>query len=385
VTTTGLDGLDLWFFATVPWDFALLGRTRYLALGLRALGARVTFVEPPSLKKSLHRLRHPHDAPGDLLVLPMPPSIPKISDRLPLVPRLHDAAQRAWLKAVLFGRPPPVAIVSTPRWAPVIEGVPFSRVVYDCLDDLRVHSEPARLKRFETWERDLLRRASASLAVSPALGADLESKGAQRVQVLGNGVCFDEFVRRSRPADPKASRKRIGYLGALYEWVDIDLLAGAARELPEHEFTLVGPVRRGVDVSALTRLPNVVLPGYRAYPDVPKAIASFDVALIPFKEGVVARAADPIKIYEYFCFGTPVVTTPVSDVERIGDLLYVASGPKAFADGIRAALAESDPTLRERRIAYARANDWNERSKAVGTLLLDLLRPRGASWIGAAS
>lgn len=367
-----LSDLDVWFFATVPWDFALLGRTRYLALGLRELGAQVVFVEPPSLKKSLLRARTPHDAPGDLLVVPMPPSVPKISDRLPLVPRLHDAVQRTWLRATLLGRPPPLAIVSTPRWTPVIHGVPFAQVVYDCLDDLRVHSEPARLARFEAWERELLARASASLAVSPALGADLESKGARNVRVLGNGVCFDEFLRRSRPPDPRGPRKRVGYLGALYEWVDLDLLAHAARSLPEHEFVLVGPVRRGIDVSALSALPNVSLPGYRAYPDVPKAMASFDVALIPFKEGVVARAADPIKIYEYFCFGTPVVTTPVSDVERLGDLLYVASGPEAFVGAIRAALAEDRSDLRDRRIAYARANDWSERAKAVGALLREL-------------
>ena len=380
-----LDGIEVWFFATVPWDFALLGRTRYLALGLRELGARVSFVEPPSLKKSLRRLRCPHDAPEDLLVLPMPPSVPKISDRLPLLPRLHDAAQRAWLKAALLARPPPVAVISTPRWAPVIAGVPFSHVIYDCLDDLQVHSEPARLKRFQAWERDLLRRASACLAVSPALGADLESKGARHVQVLGNGVCFEEFVRRAQPPDPRGRRKRVGYLGALYEWVDLDLLAHAARALPEHELMLVGPVRRGVDVSALARLPNVVLPGYRPYPDVPKAMASFDVALIPFKEGAVARAADPIKIYEYFCFGTPVVTTPVSDVERLSELLYVASGPESFVDGIRAALAESRPDLRAQRIAYARANDWSCRAKAVGELLHELLRPPGAALVSEPS
>lgn len=381
-----LDSLDVWFFATVPWDFALLGRTRYLALGLRELGARVTFVEPPSLKKSLRRLRHPPDAPADVRLVAMPPSVPKISDRLPLVPRVHDAAQRAWLKACAFGSRPPVAFVSTPRWTPVIEGLDFSAVVYDCLDDLKVHAEPARLRRFEAWERRLIERADASFAVSPMLARDLEAKGARCVEVLGNGVCFDEFVARSQPADPKGPRKRVGYLGALYEWVDIDLLAHAARTLPEHEFVLVGPVRRGVDVSALERLPNVRLPGYRPYPDVPKAMASFDVALIPFKEGDVARASDPIKIYEYFCFGTPIVTTPVSDVERLSELLYVARGPEAFVDGIRAALAESarnDASLREKRIAYARANDWRERARVVGERLAALTGPGGVAFVGA--
>jgi len=372
-----LDGREVWFFATVPWDFALLGRTRYLALGLRDLGARVVFVEPPSLKKSLARLRRPHDAPSDIRIVPMPPSVPKISDRLPIVPRLHDAAQQLWLRACLAGRAP-AAVVSTPRWVPVIENVPFSGVIYDCLDDLKVHAEPARLERFAAWERRLVQRADASFAVSPVLAHGLETQGARRVQVLGNGVCFDEFRRRGETPDPKGPKRRVGYLGALYEWVDIALLEHAAHALPDCEFALVGPVRRGVDVSGLERLPNVRLGGYRPYPEVPRAMASFDVALIPFQEGDVARASDPIKIYEYFCFGTPVVTTPVSDVERLGELVRVASGSAAFTAAIRAALDENRPDLREKRIAYARANDWSERAKAVGGTICALGEPGGA-------
>jgi glycosyltransferase involved in cell wall biosynthesis len=373
-----LAGREVWLFATVPWDFALLGRTRYLALGLRELGARVTFVEPPSLKTAVRRLRSGHDAPADLRVITMPPSVPKISDRLPLVPQAHDALQNLVLRAALAGRPPPVAIVSTPRWAPVLDGLDFSAVLYDCLDDLRVHSEPARLAKFERWERQLLERAQASLAVSPALADGLRAQGARRVEVVGNGVDFEEFRRRAQPPDPKGPRKRVGYLGAIYEWVDVGLLEHAARALPEHEFALVGPVRRGVDVSGLQALPNVTLPGYRPYPEVPRAMASFDVALIPFQEGAVARAADPIKIYEYFCFGTPIVTTPVSDVERLSEMLYVASGKDAFVDGIRAAIAERRPDLREKRMAYAKANDWSARSRAVASVLEEIAGQGGA-------
>ena len=364
-----LEGREIWFFATVPYDFALLGRTRYLALGLMELGATVTFVEPPSLKKSLKRLRTPVDAPPGMKVLGMPPSIPKISDRLPIVPRLHDEAQRRWLLRHLQGRSP-IAIVSTPRWAPMLPGLPFEKIFYDCLDDLAVHAEPARRAMFERWEDELLTRAHGSFAVTPTLAQGLRRKGGRNVVVHGNGVCVDEFRARATPPDPRGARKRIGYLGALYEWIDFRLLADAARALPQHEFYLVGPVRRGLDVSALSALPNVVLPGYRAYPDVPKAMASFDVALIPFLEGDVARAADPIKIYEYFCFGTPVVTTPVSDVERIAHLLEIASGPAAFVAAIEKALAEDDASLRAQRLAYARANDWSERSRSMAQLLV---------------
>lgn len=361
-------GRDVFFFATVPFDFALLGRTRYLALGLSALGARVTFVEPPSIKKSLRRLRLPVDAPPEIDVLGMPPSVPKISDRLPIVPRVHDRAQRLWLGLNLKGRAP-IAVVSTPRWVPVLRGLPFDGIFYDCLDDLAVHAEPARMAMFEAWESELIRQARGCFAVSPALAEVLASRGAREVVVHGNGVCVDELLRGAFPPDEKGSRRRIGYLGAIYEWVDVALLLATARAFPEHELYLVGPVRRGVDVSALRRAPNVRLLGYRPYPDVPKAMASFDVGLIPFKEGAVARGADPIKIYEYFCFGMPVVTTPVSDVERIGDLLYVASGPAAFEQAVAAALDERDEGLRARRVAYAREHDWAERARTLASAL----------------
>jgi glycosyltransferase involved in cell wall biosynthesis len=98
-------------------------------------------------------------------------------------------------------------------------------------------------------------------------------------------------------------------------------------------------------------------------------MASFDVALIPFKQGAVARASDPIKIYEYFCFGTPVVTTPVSDVERISDLLYIARDAQQFVDGIQAALLEAPEPLRSRRKQYAKDNDWSSRARTLADVL----------------
>lgn len=361
-------GREVWFFAAVPWDFSLVGRTRYLALGLKALGAQVTFVEPPSLRRALARLRKPLPPP-EVRVLTAPPSVPKITDRLPVLPRALDALNRRWLERAL-GSARPFAVVSNPRWAPALDGLSLGPLYYDCIDDLRVHAPEGLLPLYAACERRLLARAAGSFAVTPALAAALSSSGAANVRVHRNGVSVDEFLSRAHPADPKGPRKRVGYLGAIFEWVDVELLAAAAAALPEHDFEVVGPVRRGVDARPLQRLPNVRLAGFRPYPLVPRAMASFDVGLIPFKEGEVARAADPIKVYEYFCFGTPVVTTPVGDVERIADLLYVASGARDFIAAIRAALAENRADLRALRIEYARANDWSERSRTLAQALL---------------
>jgi glycosyltransferase involved in cell wall biosynthesis len=364
-----LEGKEIWLFAAVPWDFALVGRTRCLALSLKALGARVVFVEPPSVAKSVRYLQAAPDHPPDLQLIGMPPTLRRISDGLPWLARAHDLLQRRRLQARLDGRSP-VALVSWPRWAPVIEGLKLQSVWYDCIDDVAVHAGP-RFERWLEWERRLLARARGAFAVTPVLAQRLRGSGAREVHLSPNAVSFEEFQRWAAPSAPKGLRKRIGYLGALYEWVDIELLEQVARSLPDHEIALVGPVRRGIEVSRLKALDNVTLWGHRPYREVPKAMASFDVALVPFREGSVARAADPIKIYEYFCFGTPVVTTPVGDVERLGDLVYVASGAEPFVAAIRAALAEDRPDLRARRIDFARENDWSERARSVAEVILE--------------
>jgi len=364
-----LAGRELWLFAAVPWDFGLVGRTRYLAEGLVRQGARVTFVEPPLLKKWLERRVRPLARPSRIEVMGVPPTLSRITDRLPVFPRLHDRLQRRVLRARLQGYSP-IALVSWPRWAPVIAGLDFEAVWYDCLDDIRVHGRSQAVAHL-AWERQLIGQSRGAFAVAPALVESLRAKGCRRVELSRNGVPFDDFQRWASPTDPKGTRKRIGYVGALYEWVDLKLLEAAATAFPDHELYLIGPVRAGVDVSRLRALPNVRLLGPRPYQDVPKAMASFDVAIIPFEEGPVARGADPIKLYEYFCFGLPIVSTPVGDVERLGELVYVARGAEGFVAALRKALAEERPDLRQRRQQYARENDWAARAEAVAKAMTD--------------
>ena len=41
--------------------------------------------------------------------------------------------------------------------------------------------------------------------------------------------------------------------------------------------------------------------------DMPNYLIKFDVCLIPFKKNKVTEAVDPVKLYEYFSLGKPVV------------------------------------------------------------------------------
>jgi hypothetical protein len=82
------------------------------------------------------------------------------------------------------------------------------------------------------------------------------------------------------------------------------------------------------------------------------------------------RAINPVKLYEYFASGKPVVSTPLPEVLAFGDLVYVGAGLDGMTGALRAALAEQARSdLAARRRAAAAANTWDQRVGRVVHLL----------------
>ncbi|MGZ7039146.1 MAG: glycosyltransferase, partial [Thermoanaerobaculia bacterium] len=159
-------------------------------------------------------------------------------------------------------------------------------------------------------------------------------------------------------------RPIIGYYGAIAEWFDADLIGDVARARPDYSFVLIGEAlnRRAV---ALGALPNVALLGEKPYDLMPSYLADFDVCLIPFRITPLTEATDPVKLYEYFSQGKPVVATPLEELRRHEPLVALASDATAFAAAIDRSLYENDPDLRIRRIEVAGANTWRDRGKVL--------------------
>jgi glycosyltransferase involved in cell wall biosynthesis len=100
------------------------------------------------------------------------------------------------------------------------------------------------------------------------------------------GVSFGKFeqVRQSADQTPSdlAALKRpvVGYVGGIHQWMDLELLAAAARQMPDTSFVLVGPLQ--MDVSATHGVPNLHLLGKRPHDDIPRYIKGFDVGIVPY-------------------------------------------------------------------------------------------------------
>lgn len=274
-----------------------------------------------------------------------------------------------------------VAIVQHPFWGSVLRRGDFSKIFYDCIDELKIFAGRNSIDRFTRYERDLVEMAEGIFVTAKKLAERLSGirRGVPLYRVP-NGVdagWFENVAGRDPvPVDVREIRKPIvGYVGALYVWLDYKLLEYAAASLPEVSFVLVGPEEfPGVLRRFLSR-PNCFWTGVKRHEEIPSYIESFDVCMIPFKEGDISKSTNPVKLFEYFALGKPVVTTPIDELEsyRPEGLVYWAENAEDFVRCIASALAENDDRKRELRKSVARRNSWDDR---ISTIVSAMDAPR---------
>lgn len=184
------------------------------------------------------------------------------------------------------------------------------------------------------------------------------------VEIEGYGK---EDLGRPEPLS-KLTGPIIGFVGKIETWVDLELIAEAAKRLHDHSFVLVGPIY--TETSALLGLTNVYLLGPCAKVEVPRYVKAFDCGIIPFKQNELTANVNPLKLYEYLAGGKPTVSTPMQAVCASTDLgIYVASTTGDFVEAIRTALETDSETSQTTRKAYAHSNSWEYRASEVFALL----------------
>ena len=222
-------------------------------------------------------------------------------------------------------------------------------------------------------ERRLLKKVHIALTTASSL---YESKRhlVRECYLVRNGVTPERFRpalenRLPLPDDIQTiSHPRIGFVGVIAEWVDIDLLVHVASMRPQWSFVLVGPIKKSI---ALSDLPlNVHLLGPKPYDMVPAYLQGIDVAIIPFERTeFITRYVNPIKLYEYLAAGKPIVTTPMGDYDGLETFVHIAETPEAFASAIEIAMKETTPQFKEARWRAILDRSWQVRANQVDVIL----------------
>lgn len=171
-----------------------------------------------------------------------------------------------------------------------------------------------------------------------------------------------------------AGRPIVGYFGALAPWLWYPELNKLAKSRPDLSFVYLGPDYLNGSASLKT-LPNVYKLGAIDYALLPYHAQHFDVAIIPFKPGEIAKTTSPLKLFEYFALDKPVVVTRgMHECEQFDDVM-VAGSAEEYSAMIDAALAlRNDPAFLRRCRVHAEENNWDVRAHTLAEAHASLIR-----------
>jgi len=261
-----------------------------------------------------------------------------------------------------------VAVVDNPLWGRILRKGDFSHIVYDCIDEVGVYAGRSSIDRALHNEKLLVNLSDSIFVTAQSLEEHVRTLDSQKsIRRIPNGVDYQWFVEQAEkspvPEDfAMTKRPIVGYVGTLYEWIDFDLVREVAAKLSDVSFVFIGPVDRPDRINVLSSLPNMNWLGKKPYNDIPAYVQAFDVCTIPFCEGGIAESTNPIKLFEYFALGKPVVTTTMNEVKpfTVNKLSYMGKGVDEYVAAIREALADQSEERRLARKEVARRHSWKE-------------------------
>jgi len=333
---------------TMMWDTMLFQRPQHMA---RALANRNALVLYMSMGRVMGLLRQAPGAPGVFL-----------------------ADESMSLDAVAGGAV--VSLYSTMYW---LEADAASRLeaagnvaVYEYIDAIDSAITYEHSDRLIALRDQSSSSASVVVYTAAALRSDLRGlrKGAE-LAFVPNGVYPPMYAPSDSSPVPgsiadlvRSGRPMVGYFGAVASWIWQELLVELARAVPEADFVIIGPAYAPAHIPPASTLPpNLRYLGGVPAQDLVLYARHWAVGIIPFRHGDIARTTSPLKLFEYFALGLPVVVTDNMAECTKFDVVRGAADPPGFAAQVRAALEEThDENLRTRIRALAEANSWDHRA-----------------------
>jgi glycosyltransferase involved in cell wall biosynthesis len=192
-----------------------------------------------------------------------------------------------------------------------------------------------------------------------------------------NAVDYEHFHIEKDPAKcPKIiqsilaeGKPIIGYYGALADWIDYDLINSVARKRVDWNIVLIG-LDYDKSMKKLERLDNIKYLGVKKYQDLPNYGIWFDVAIIPFKEGDIAKSTSPLKLFEYMAMNKPVVATrDLIECQKYEGVL-MAEDKNDFILKVEQALdLKDDPNYLLILDENAKSNTWLQRAMKIDELI----------------
>ena len=239
-------------------------------------------------------------------------------------------------------------------------------VIYDCVDDHSAY-EGFNPQLVKGMERRLMEQCDIVFCTARGL-YESKKRFCREIHLSPNAANIEHFGTADLPETPVAAelvnlpRPILGFVGAIKEWIDLDLMAALADGFPDGSVVMVGPVGANVDVAELKQRSNVHLLGHRDRDLLPAYLKGFDVCLNPFRQNILTSTVSPLKFYEYLASGKPIASVPMPEIMDFAGLVEFGEGKAGFTEAVHRALQDR-PEKKKARLQKAQENSWESRAQ----------------------
>jgi glycosyltransferase involved in cell wall biosynthesis len=273
-------------------------------------------------------------------------------------------------------------LVWHPSLVSYLDAVPADVTCY-YIDDYfeGLPGNPEYLTRLREQQELLLNKVDVIFVTWKGLA---EKLGIQdKAVILPHGMNFEYYNRASRnelsiPSDIPQGRPIVGYTGSIKTKTDFALLEKMTQRLSDWNIVLIGheyveePEHRKI-FEDLLQQPNFFHLGLKAYNELGAYLQSFDVCMMCYTINEWTEYGLPLKMFEYFATGKPVVSTYLPSLEDYRDYVTVCSNHDEFVTAVAEQSTLDTPERRQARIDFAAQNTWNHRAQTILEVLTEAM------------
>jgi len=329
------------------WNWETFNVPERVALALASLGAKVLYCENP-----VSRLRGPGRPLEEIesgvhrfgpeffghRLNRIPPGFPQWQARM-VARQILQNASRLNLKDPLFIYTWGDFMVSLCR--------EFKRkrftLIHCCFD----YPEPAQERHIElsdltlTLSKTVFHQLKAKHGEKIALIPEVRWISDSHQQTLASASPHDEFAAILKP--------RLGYIGPVTDRLNLKVLEKILRARPDWQFIHFGAAK-------CLPLPNVHVIAWRDPGKLKDVTANLDVGFMPYDcYSNKNFHCMPLKVFDYFHAGLPVVSTPIVNLWEFSDTIYFGDDAAELSRAVQLALDEpADSPKKSARIAIAK-------------------------------